>query len=163
MKVYPLYGRLVDMWPLLTTFLALGMAIHLIQISVGLWQLTQHRPEVLWAAPAVIHFTDFILALICLSQYRIRSLWDDGKLSFLRLVSWVIVSLVAFSLSVVGAVRRWESLHLIQCVLCVVAGLEHVSWKWSRRWWGRQNVLLLCDSVPLRCRALQGGISQQNV
>ena len=66
MKVYPLYNKLVDRWPLLTTFLALGMAIHSIHISLGLWQLTQHRLEVLWAAPAAIYFADFILALICL-------------------------------------------------------------------------------------------------
>jgi hypothetical protein len=160
-KVYPLYSKLVDRWPLLTISLALGMAIHIIQISLGLWQLTQRRPEVLWAAPAAILFTDFILALMCLSQYRIGSLWDDGKLKFLRLACWVIVSVVAFSLSVVGAICAWDSLHLIQCVLCVVAGLEHVSWKWSRRWWGRQNVVLL--SISFRCRGLQGRISQQAV
>ncbi|KAK4096915.1 hypothetical protein N658DRAFT_319742 [Parathielavia hyrcaniae] len=136
------------------------MAIHCIQISIGLWQLIQHRPEVLWAAPAAIHFTDFILALMCLFQYRIGSLWENGNLRFLRLACWVVVSFVAFSLSVVGAVRGWDFLHLIQCVLCVAAGLEHVSWKWSRRWWGRQNVLL---SIPFRCRGLQSGISQQAV
>jgi hypothetical protein len=159
-KVYPLYSKLVNRWPLLTIFLALGMAIHIIQISLGLWQLTQHRPEVLWAAPAAIHFTDFILALMSLSQYRSGFL-GDGKLIFLRLACWVIVSLVAFSLTVMGAVRGWDLLHLIQCVLCVVAGLEHVSWKWSRRWWRRQNVLPL--SISFRCRGLQGRISQQAV
>jgi hypothetical protein len=69
----------------------------------------------------------------------------------------VIVSVVAFSLSVVGAICAWDSLHLIQCVLCVVAGLEHVSWKWSRRWWCGQNVLLL----SFRCIGLQSGISNK--
>lgn len=151
--VYPLYSKLVVNWSWLIIFLLIMMMIHIALISLGLWQLTQHRLEVLWAAPAAVHFTTSILALMCL--FGLRHGFHLGKLTFLRLACWVMVSFVAFSLSVVGAVRRWDSLHLIQCILCMIAGLEPVPWKWCRRWWRGENVL------SFRCRGSQGGICQQ--
>lgn len=126
------------------------LALQIIFVGFGIWQLVEHRRELLWAAPAFSHINIAVMAYYVLIKGN--ELDPRGLLRPWVMITSLtsLVSLLLLGLSVSG---KWSQTTM-QCALCIM----NLSVQASRDWHvAREERVRRCD---IMCGSSKAYISQ---